>query len=444
MKLTRLDLKFIDFMAQWPEHRQIICLKIENASEILIQTPENWSIVFARNLTLFVYLFVEAALVAFRKTPPEMTGIIAFDTNVNNIEDRTIYFRHNLPEEMVEIVTFHSKFIRLPGLKFTFRTLMKLAGFVIRSIFHQSELSKEYVRIVRMCLLVHGYLLTRSQAVVYLCHPHRWDTTFQAAYFREKGYDVNLVATPYTPLAVHNKYLIADSIKLGDPYQVSEFETYHKLGTCHHYELWPVARSYELVEHYKNRYIADTKQVLGLYTQGFWLRIQIGKASEIIGQRLADQEQELIQNMMEYLDRFPDVQLMVFPHPKERRHFQEKGEHQFGQFASNPQVTIDFEGSSSIYDFDRVGLGITTVSSSGFERIYLGFRTVFYIPSMSFMDLSIDSPYNALFSENKEELFKRIDQIRPMSHDDFMHHFFGGSFMSKTEMAVHLPGTVKK
>jgi hypothetical protein len=314
--------------------------------------------------------------------------------------------------------------------------LLKLAGFLLASVMQQSELSKEYVRIVRMCLLVHGYLLTASERVVFLCHPHRWDTTFQAAYFRENGYYVNLVATPYTPLAVHNKYLIADSIKLGDPYQVGEFEVYHELGSCHHYELWPVARSYALVEHYKSRSILDTEHILGLYTQGFWLRVQIGKAGETIGQRLAKQEMELIQNLVEYLERFPDLKLIVFPHPKERRHFQEKGQHQFEQLASNPRVTIDFEGSSSIYDFDRVGLGITTVSSSGFERIYLGFRTVFYIPYTSFMDPAVQSPYNALFCGNKDELFDKIDRIRPMPNDDFMEHFFGKPLWSKVSPAI--------
>jgi hypothetical protein len=191
-----------------------------------------------------------------------------------------------------------------------------------------------------------------------------------------------------------------------------------------------------LVKHYESRHIEDTRHILGLYTQGFWLRIQIGKAGETIGQRLAKQEQELIQNMVEYIARFPNVQLVIFPHPQERRHFREHSEHQFGQLDSNTQVKIDFEGASSIYDFDRVGLGITTVSSSGFERIYLGFRTVFYIPYMSFMDLSIRSPYNALFSDNKEELFERIDQIRPMSNDEFLHHFFGEPFMSKINPAV--------
>lgn len=437
MKLTKLDLKFIDFMAQWPEHRRVISLKIENSSEILIQSPENWYLVFFRNLGLFAYLVVEVIICSIRKAPADKKSIIAFDTNVNNIEDRKIYFQHNLPEEVVKIVTFHSKFLRLPGLRFTFDTLVKLAGFVMKSIMYQSDLSKEYVRIVRMCLLVHGYLLNSSQPVVYLCHPHRWDTTFQAAYFRERMYYVNLVATPYTPLAVHNKYLIADSIKLGDAYQISEFEVYNQLGTCHHYELWPVARSYALVEHYKGRKVEDNKHILGLYTQGFWLRIHIGKVSETIGQQLAVQEKELIQNLIEYLRNFPDVQLIIFPHPMERSHFRENGEHQFGQLAFNPEVTIDFEGSSSIYDFDRVGLGITTVSSSGFERIDLGFRTIFYIPYISFMDLSISSPFNSLFSKDKEELFEKIDQVRPMSHSDFIHHFFDGSFVPKINNGVN-------
>jgi hypothetical protein len=435
MKLTSLDRKFIEFMADRPEHRQVISAKIENASEILIQTPENWYRVFARNLALLLYLFLEVGLVSPRRKPADTTAIIAFDTNVNNIDDRATYFRHNLPQAKVEIVTFHSKFIRLPGFKNTLGQLFRLVGFLLRSLFQPSELSKEYVRIVRGCLLVHGYLLTSTQPAVFLCHPHRWDTTFLAAYLRENGYYVNLVATPYTPLAVHNKYLVADSIKLGDSYQVAEFQVFNKLGTCHHCELWPVARSYELAEHYQSRKPKETRHILGLYTQGFWLRMQIGKASETIGKQLAKQEQELIQGILDYLNQYPDVHLIVYPHPKERRHFQLTGKHQFGRLESMSRVKIDFEGANSIYDFDQVGLGITTVSSSGFERLSLGFRTLFYIPYVSFMDLSVRSPYNALFTSNKGELFGKIDRVRPMSNEDFFHHFLDGQVMAGREMA---------
>jgi hypothetical protein len=330
----------------------------------------------------------------------------------------------------VDIVTFHSRLIFLPGFKDTLKLWLQLAYFLFSSFTYQSELSREYVRIIRSCLLVHGYLLTSSHPFVYLCHPHRTDTLFLAAYLRERGYYVNLVATPYTPLAVHNKYLIADSIKLCDPYQASEFEAYNKLGTCHHFELWPVARIYELVNYYKNRKIEDHTNILGLYTQGFWLRIQTGKSSEVTGQRIAKQEHELIENLLEYLTNHPAVKLIIFPHPMERRHFEATGEHQFKHLQSISQVEVDFTRSSSVYDFDRVGVGITTVSSSGFERIHLGFRTLFYIPYVSFMDLSVNSSYNTLFTKNKEELFGKIDQIREMRNEDFIKHYFGDSFMS--------------
>jgi hypothetical protein len=105
MKLTRLDLKFIDFMARRPEHRRVIHQKLENSSDILVQSPGSWYSHFLKNFALFIFQFMEIALIFLRRSPPGEIGMIAFDTNINNLEDRNKYFQYNLPGTRVNVLS---------------------------------------------------------------------------------------------------------------------------------------------------------------------------------------------------------------------------------------------------------------------------------------------------------------------------------------------------
>lgn len=187
-----------------------------------------------------------------------------------------------------------------------------------------------------------------------------------------------------TPLTTENHYLIGDSLKLCHPYQADEFRAYRHLGVCENAEMWSPEELELLSRCYGGKQVSDYPMKIGLYTQGFWLRLQKGASGPVVGGEFARQEEDLATYLVTYLTQHHDVQLFVFPHPIERRHYQQTGEYQFKTLAEHPQVTFDVSDTSSMTSFDQIGLGITISSTVGFDRLYNGFSHALLCTSQPF------------------------------------------------------------
>jgi hypothetical protein len=231
-----------------------------------------------------------------------------------------------------------------------------------------------------------------------------------------------------TPLAHYNRYLIGDSLKLCNPYQQDEYTHLQHNYTCRQVELWSPEDIVVLASYYTAKPKPTLSNQIGVYTQGFWLRIEMGIYEEKAGQELAEWEHDLLQIALKLVEQHHELQLVLYPHPLERRHQQKTMEH-FGQLlTSQERIRIDFSDSNSALTFDQVGLGLTTMSTIGFERLYMGFRTLFYLPPSIFLANGIPSAYNVLFCASQEELLAKIQAVRQMPHAEFMQHTFGKEF----------------
>lgn len=428
MKLTALDHQFIDWMAPLPEHRQIIQNKLEYKTDVVVQSPGHWLVTYGRNWGMYLFFLVELLLVLFKSAPPKTPELVAFDTNYQNTTDRLDYFRYNLPGQPIRLINFYSRLCAVPEKAKAIKKVLRLASFLLLSFFQPSELSREYVRTVRACLLVYGYVCASQETAVYLFHLHRHESPFIAAYLQQRHIHINLVAWD-PPLAAHNKYLIGDTLKLCNPYQLDEVKVFQKVSNYRQVDLWPLEKIHRLMAFYKEQPMTHHTNQLGLYTQGFWLRTKTGKAGQENGRLWQEQEQQLVNVLLHYLETHPEVHLTVFPHPMERKRFHQTGEYIFATLQNHPQITVDFSGDNSMYQFHQIGLGISLMSSSGFERLYLGFRSLFYVPTISFIDPNVHSAYAPLFVRTDSELVEKIEQIRVMTHSAFMQHFFGKQFL---------------
>lgn len=418
MKLTPLDQQFINWMVPAERQRQIIQNKLEYKSDILLQSPGHWLVIYGRNWGMYLYFLLELLLALFKPAAPKTPELVAFDTNYQNTADRLDYFRYNLPGQPIKLINFYSRLPALLNRHEAFAKAVYLGIFLLRALFQPSELSREYVRTVRACFLVYGYVSGSTETAVYLFQLHRHETLFVAAYLQKKSIHVNLVAVN-APLAAHNKYLVGDTIKLCNPYQQDEFRAFQNFGNCKKAELWPTENFHKLINFYKNREIPNLPNLIGLYTQGYWVRTKIGKTAIESGSYWDKQERELVKIMKLYVETHPDLELIIYPHPIERRHFQKTGHYLFTNLQNHQQIKVDFSGESSTYTFHQIGLGITTMSTIGFERIFLGFRTLFYIPYVSHTDPNVSSPYNALFIKEKELLWSKIDTLRLMTNGEY-------------------------
>jgi hypothetical protein len=76
-----------------------------------------------------------------------------------------------------------------------------------------------------------------------------------------------------------------------------------------------------------------------------------------------------------------------------------------------------------------VGLGLTTVSTIGFDRVYTGYRTLFYTGNSPQIDTSVPSRFNALFFQDRELFAAAVETERLRTHAESMAaHFDAGSY----------------
>lgn len=441
MQLTRFDQQFIRLLVHSPEHQAIIAQKLEH-NQFLVSSENPWRR-WVKNLAQYCALWLELIAAATKKVPTSLAGDgqaadqerrYYYEENPQLVEARARYLHYHLPGASFQAITYQDRFDSTsscpgwPGL------LFRLGALLLASVFQPSQLSLRYVRIVRTVLLVPNRIPAHAGAEIYLFRIYLFETNFLAARLRERGIYVNLIAST-TPLTHYNRFLIGDSLKLCNPYQQDEYPHFQRNYTCRHFELWSPEDIVALAGYYRDKEKPNLSNVIGVYTQGFWLRIQLGIYEENAGKEIAAWEDSLLQIALQMLERHHDLQVIIYPHPLERRHPQKTQQH-FGRLlTSHARLRIDFSNQNSTLTFDQVGLGLTTMSTIGFDRLYLGFRTLFFVPPSIFLVNEIPSAYNALFCASPHELAEKIQAVRPMSHAEFMQQTFGQEFWQPARAA---------
>jgi hypothetical protein len=409
----------------------IVIRRLETQSTIMESqkfTQRNRFIVLSINLLRYLALVVELLRARSRKAQPS-DALLFYDPNPESIEKRRRHLEWNSQNASFIGVSYRDRVCTIPNARSLLRLMWWLLVTIVGSVlFRPSLLTPNVVRIVRTCLLTLSRVNASKDRRIYLFRIYRIETPFVAAFLKERGIRVHLVASS-SPLSAHNRVLIGDRLQVCHPYQIDEFEFYRRLGTCESCELWSPETFYKLEDRYKELVIDEHYDTIGVYSQGFSLRDQLGTLDKNFAIGAVRREAELLEMVRIFASGHPDVHLVIFPHPMERRHYQKRGDHQFGQLVGLPNIDIDFSSAAdSTLQFDQVGLGLTLLSSIGFERIFLGCRTIFYAADLEYVNWDISSPFHRIFYREQSAFVSAIDETRAMTHREFMIRFFGRFF----------------
>jgi hypothetical protein len=387
------------------------------------------------SLVRYVQLCVELIGARFRPVR-QIDGVLFYENDQRSVDTRRRYLQWRNPGTQFVDLSYADKIASIPDRCFVWRVMPRLLFAILLSIcYPPSQLTSALVRIVRVCLLTFSRACSSTSQTIYLFRIYRIETPFVAAFLQERGITVHLVASS-SPLSFHNRILVGDSLKVCHPYQLDEFAHYRTLGACEHCDLWAPETFHELEPHYQDRLIEENPGIIGVYTQGFRLRDELGTLHPDFAVSAVRREDELLDVVTEYAENHPHVRFIVFPHPLERRHYKASGQYQFVRLADLSNVEIDFSTeSNSTKQFNRVGLGLTVLSSIGFERIYLGFRTIFYVSDLE-INWDIQSAYHQIFFTDRGTLLAAMDETRVMTHREFMIHYFGRVFYQNLRSGV--------
>lgn len=198
--------------------------------------------------------------------------------------------------------------------------------------------------------------------------PFEKDSNALAFLLMEDGVKVTKIPSP-GPFAGHHTFMIADEIVVSSAYQLEEiphFKQWYVSGLLH----WP-AEQYSRYAHCYTNAPLPPKNTIGFYSHGEWVRRKAGHAN--FGFGIQENEQFILESLKTFLNKHPNFQLIVFPHPKER------SDGEFQSFYSSL-----FEGTNTIIapvemksseTFFKVSMGLMAYSTLLFERLALGYKT---------------------------------------------------------------------
>ena len=277
---------------------------------------------------------------------------------------------------------------------------------------------------------VSDFISTNNITEFFDFTPFEKDSNALAFLLMEQGVKVTKIPSP-GPLMGHHTFMIADDVVLSSAYQMEElphFQHWYVKELLH----WPPEQYMRYSHCYLNAPIPP-QNTIGFYSHGEWVRRKAGHAD--FGFGIQENEMFILKSLRTFLKKHADFELIIFPHPKERK------DSEFERFYTAQLEGVNFRIApaemKSSENFFKVTIGVMAYSTLLFERLALGyktfigthFQTLFPIEGSPLKNLCL-SDYEvfemALLLANKEtekEFFNRLG-LKNYSLKEFLEQKF--------------------
>ncbi|MFZ4784684.1 MAG: hypothetical protein ACOYLH_04345 [Flavobacteriales bacterium] len=228
------------------------------------------------------------------------------------------------------------------------------------------------------------------------------------------------------PISKHNHTMIADEIVLVTPYQMEEYERKWKDQIRFEKLLrWIPERAFTYIDLYRNRTFQFHEKTIGYYSHGSWVRLKHKHHSA----ELAAKKEEWILSLLKlYVESHPDVNLIIFPHPRERKtELLEETKAYYSKHVGVDRVAISSNEKSSAESFDQVELAVAAYSSIVYERLFCGFKMIIGSQERTGFPMENSSLSQIVFY-NYSEMEHFVDDAFGMPNDAFFKQYGIDSF----------------
>lgn len=252
---------------------------------------------------------------------------------------------------------------------------------------------------------------------------------------RAQGIVVNKIPSP-SLLAAHHNELIADTLSLGSPYQADELHvspTQKFVKQVKHWtpEFWP---------HYGALYQHKTeaaKGTLGFYSHAVWLREAEHNADTGFGDHRA--EKQLLPLLAHWCRTHTQVKLLIFLHPRERKpEHMAQTEAFYARMFEGVNYRFSEPGIPSTHQFASADAGIGAMSTILFERLFAGFKTLFFPAGINNFPLP-ESALARVCAVTQPQLDMLLDKAMNATTAEFL-----ASFQLEKYTAAHWLGADSK
>ena len=272
-----------------------------------------------------------------------------------------------------------------------------------------SLMARELIEVI----LLIKYLIKFQISTVYDFIPYEKDSNFLAyclVVFKIKIYKIPSLG----PLKTHNNIIIGDKLIISSEYHNEEIKILNKNYFFQDFEKWLPENCLDYLPYYIKNLSSENHSNIGYYSHASWLRNRDGNSESTLFSY--SDEIELLEILNEYCKK-KDKEIIVFPHPKEllekNRFFSEEF---YNKYLGNNFKF--FDSGTTALNFDKVDIAVSTYSTVTFERLFMGYKSLFYTKSLNDFP-STGSVLNNICAGSEEIFLKKIDIFLSYSRKEY-------------------------
>ena len=206
-------------------------------------------------------------------------------------------------------------------------------------------------------------------------------------YILFKKFNIDVIKNPSEDaLAFDNQILLADGLIICNPYQIEEVKILQYVKIKYLINgLGEQALEYE--NKYRNFIVSDNN-VIGYYSSGSWLRKQQSMNYTHQGIDCAEQEEDLLIKLKNFLNENTNFKLRIFLHPVEKRNGETIEKVKCYLQSILGSLSYDFADfiTPTCLNFEACNVAISLFSGSSLYRLNFGYKSLYYSPINSFKD----------------------------------------------------------
>lgn len=271
----------------------------------------------------------------------------------------------------------------------------------------------EFLECFNLLILVKKYKIDK---IHYFCIYERDSNLCAYVLMKNKLY-INKIPSE-VPLVFFNKIIIADSLSICFKYQEEEVRKFNQTIFVDTFNSWIPEYAFLAPAHYHtNKEKNNLENHLGFYSSANWLREYKGDC--ILDYNEKSDEEFLLNCMIEYATSHPQIKLVIYRHPLEKRtEYKELSTQYYSNKIKAPNIILAPLESRTADCFDKVELAVALYSTIMFERIFFGYKTL--LMPLSYIDFFLkDSNLFSVCAADKNDLFIKIDLNLKYSTDEY-------------------------
>lgn len=245
------------------------------------------------------------------------------------------------------------------------------------------------------------------------------ESNFFAYYMIKKG--LNVIKIPSeVPISYWNTNILTNDLIICNYYQYEELIEYSNTTKYKKTIFWGPENSFQYNDLYKHN-SSTKKNTIGFYSTGSWIRQKVGHIDQ--GIDFVSHETKVLSFLKEYIQNNNGIRLIIFLHPKEKSDIYKNEVIDYYKFLLGNKINYQISqiNISSSKCFSKVDLGIAFSSTIMHERLFCGFKSIFFTRN-KFFPIKNTTLYN-ISADKKSSFINLIDSSLAINTYEFFEKY---------------------